>query len=358
MSLVKSLESVPVFGQGVKWFETEMHNTLFQHSVFGGIVFLIVSNTGVYKFVKGIIFDISGVKLDGNTLQLFHAIVFAVIMYVGSMYLFAPILVEGLNCPDGQVDRDGKCQPCPDGQVDRDGKCQPCPDGQVDRDGKCEYCPGNEKAGADGTTCSPCDPGQTASVSGDTCVDNDSPEGKEALEQRAYDGGSYFKGSLCAYDTPPVGVIPYSLVPCSENSDCVPDVTGLPGNTKTSCQHGACVMGKNEEGEALTVDANGARKDRAFSTILLGKTRVDVRDYQGYINDCPKGQVPKKVSLGTHDRQAALEGAAALQHGIPVEADAQFDPDRLVTICFSSPSPTEKEPFMRQCPGPGEEWTP
>ena len=333
MSLVKSLESVPVFGQGVKWFETEMHNTLFQHSVFGGIVFLIVSNTGVYKFVEEIIFDISGAKLDGNTLQLFHAIVFAVIMYFGSMYLFAPILVEGLDCPDGQVDRDGKCQ----------------------------YCPGNEKAGADGTTCSPCDPGQTASVSGDTCVNNDSPEGKEALEQRAYDGGSYFKGGLCAYGDSPFGIIPYSLVPCSKGSDCTPRVTGLPDKTETSCQHGACVMGKNEEGEALTVDANGARKDRAFSTILLGKTRVDVRDYQGYINDCPKGQVPKKVSLSTHDRQAALEGAAARAHGQSAAAalaDAQFDPDRLVTICFSSPSPTEKEPFMRQCPGPGEEWTP
>jgi len=117
-------------------------------------------------------------------------------------------------------------------------------------------------------------------------------------------------------------------------------------------------MGKNEEGEALTVDANGVQKDSALSTILLGKTRVDVRDYRGYINDCPKGQVPKKVSLSTHDRQAARQAAAALQHGIPVEADAQFAPDRLATICFSSPSPTEKEPFMRQCPGPGEEWTP
>jgi hypothetical protein len=93
--LLKSFEFIP----GIKWFESEMHNTLFQHSVFGAIVFLIVSNTGVYKFVKDTIFQCCGVKLDGNTLQLVHAVVFMVIMYFGSMYLFAPLLGEG-NDPE------------------------------------------------------------------------------------------------------------------------------------------------------------------------------------------------------------------------------------------------------------------
>ena len=92
MNLLKPFEFVP----GVKWFESEMHDTLFQHSVFGAIVFLIVSNTGVYKFVKDLIFQCCGVKVDGNTLQLVHAVVFAVIMYFGSMYLFAPLLGEGM----------------------------------------------------------------------------------------------------------------------------------------------------------------------------------------------------------------------------------------------------------------------
>ena len=91
MSLLKSFEFIP----GIKWFESEMHDTLFQHSVFGAIVFLIVSNTGVYKFVKDTIFQCCGIKVDGNTLQLVHAVVFMVIMYFGSMYLFAPLLGEG-----------------------------------------------------------------------------------------------------------------------------------------------------------------------------------------------------------------------------------------------------------------------
>tara|TARA_B100000963_G_C22571226_1_gene646195 strand:- start:109 stop:561 length:453 start_codon:yes stop_codon:yes gene_type:complete len=86
MSLLKSFEFIP----GVKWFETEMHNSLFQHSVFGAIVFLIVSHTDVYKFVGKII----EVK-DKNVLMLVHAVVFAVIMYFGSMYLFSPLLAEG-----------------------------------------------------------------------------------------------------------------------------------------------------------------------------------------------------------------------------------------------------------------------
>ena len=91
MGILQSLEFVP----GVKWFESGMHDALFQHSVFGAIVFLIVSNTGVYKFVKETLFSVTGFKADGNTLQFIHAVVFAVIMYFGSMYLFAPLMVEG-----------------------------------------------------------------------------------------------------------------------------------------------------------------------------------------------------------------------------------------------------------------------
>jgi hypothetical protein len=93
MSLLKSLEFVP----GVKWFDTKMHNSLFQHSVFGAIIFLVVSNTGVYKIVKDIIFDVTGYKADGNTMQLIHAVVFAVIMYFGSLFILAPLLTEGAD---------------------------------------------------------------------------------------------------------------------------------------------------------------------------------------------------------------------------------------------------------------------
>ncbi len=86
MNILKHLEFIP----GVKWFETEMHDSLFQHSVFGAIVFLIVSHTDVYKFVGSLIH-----VTNKNVLMLIHAVVFAVIMYFGSMYIFSPLLVEG-----------------------------------------------------------------------------------------------------------------------------------------------------------------------------------------------------------------------------------------------------------------------
>ena len=106
MSLLKSFEFIP----GVKWFETEMHDSLFQHSVFGAIVFLIVSHTDVYKFVGQLI----QVK-DKNVLMLVHAVVFAVIMYFGSMYLFAPLLVEGYYLKN---DCDNTTRPAEDDNAD------------------------------------------------------------------------------------------------------------------------------------------------------------------------------------------------------------------------------------------------
>ena len=104
MSLLKSFEFIP----GVKWFETEMHNSLFQHSVFGAIVFLIVSHTDVYKFVGQMI----EVK-DKNVLMLLHAVVFAIIMYFGSLYLFAPLLAEGLAELESPDDTQPPCSPSP-----------------------------------------------------------------------------------------------------------------------------------------------------------------------------------------------------------------------------------------------------
>lgn len=103
MSLLKPLESIPIFGRGIKWFDTQMHGSLFQHSVFGAIVFLVVSNTDVYKQVKSIIFDATGYRADGNTMHLIHAVVFAVIMYFGSLFILAPLLTEGVPPGGGQA---------------------------------------------------------------------------------------------------------------------------------------------------------------------------------------------------------------------------------------------------------------
>tara|TARA_B100000575_G_C23078382_1_gene621197 strand:- start:1065 stop:1343 length:279 start_codon:yes stop_codon:yes gene_type:complete len=88
MEFLKNFEFIP----GVKWLETEMHDSLFQNSVFGAITFLIVSHSDVYKFVSNII----SVK-DQNVLMIIHAIVFAVIMYFSSLYILRPLFSEGME---------------------------------------------------------------------------------------------------------------------------------------------------------------------------------------------------------------------------------------------------------------------
>jgi hypothetical protein len=82
MNLLKPFEFIP----GVKWLESGMHESLFQHSIFGAIVFLIVSHTDVYKFVGSII-NVS----NKNILMVVHAVVFAIIMYVGSLFILEPL---------------------------------------------------------------------------------------------------------------------------------------------------------------------------------------------------------------------------------------------------------------------------
>ena len=92
MNLLQPFEFIP----GVKWLEAGLHESLFQHSVFAAIVFLVVSHTDVYKFVGSIIH-----VTDKNVLSVIHAVVFAVIMYFGSLYILEPLLVEGMASKTG-----------------------------------------------------------------------------------------------------------------------------------------------------------------------------------------------------------------------------------------------------------------
>ena len=91
MNILKHLEFIP----GVKWFESEMHDSLFQHSVFGAIVFLIVAHPKTFSLVDSVI------KVhDKNILLLVHALVVGLLMYFGSLYVFEPVqkvLLEGFK---------------------------------------------------------------------------------------------------------------------------------------------------------------------------------------------------------------------------------------------------------------------
>ena len=74
----------------------QLHNSEIRNAVFSAFVFLIVANPIVFKFVGKIV----KVK-DQNTLLLIHAVVFATIMYFGSLYIFEPVRRLLFNFKEG-----------------------------------------------------------------------------------------------------------------------------------------------------------------------------------------------------------------------------------------------------------------
>tara|TARA_Y100000389_G_C17110101_1_gene340280 strand:- start:136 stop:408 length:273 start_codon:yes stop_codon:yes gene_type:complete len=84
-----------VLRQGRGFLNDKMHNTMIQHSVFAGVVFIIVAHPKTFQLVDSVI------KVhDKNLLLLVHAVVVALLMYFGSLYLFEPIqrvLLEGMR---------------------------------------------------------------------------------------------------------------------------------------------------------------------------------------------------------------------------------------------------------------------
>lgn len=84
-----------VLRQGRGFLNDQMHNTMIQHSVFAGVVFIIVAHPKTFAFVDSVL----KVK-DKNMLLLVHAAVVALLMYFGSIYLFEPVqkmLLEGMK---------------------------------------------------------------------------------------------------------------------------------------------------------------------------------------------------------------------------------------------------------------------
>ncbi len=78
-----------------EFLNDKMHDTMIQHSVFAGVVFIIIAHPKTFALVDSVL----KVK-DKNMLLLVHAVVVALIMYFGSLYLFEPIqkmLLEGMK---------------------------------------------------------------------------------------------------------------------------------------------------------------------------------------------------------------------------------------------------------------------
>ena len=75
-----------ILNKGRYLLSEKMHDKMIQHSVFAGIVFIIVAHPQTFKLVDSVI------KVhDKNILLLVHAVVVSLIMYFGSLYLFNPL---------------------------------------------------------------------------------------------------------------------------------------------------------------------------------------------------------------------------------------------------------------------------
>lgn len=89
---------------GMNFMKSQWSDTMIQHSVYAGVVFLICAHPEVFKCVDKYLtvgikqFD-KGFRLDGNLLLFIHACVVSLLMYFGTVYVFTPFsqLVQGFS---------------------------------------------------------------------------------------------------------------------------------------------------------------------------------------------------------------------------------------------------------------------
>lgn len=65
---------------------------LVQIAVVAGILFYVVANPAVFKFVDSNLKNLVNLNLSGNNLLIFHSIVYAVLLVVAVKYLFDPLM--------------------------------------------------------------------------------------------------------------------------------------------------------------------------------------------------------------------------------------------------------------------------
>tara|TARA_Y100000996_G_C22520661_1_gene642315 strand:- start:684 stop:956 length:273 start_codon:yes stop_codon:yes gene_type:complete len=74
-----------------------LNEKLVQISLVGGILFYIVASQAVFDFVKhnlNHLLGVLGVEMDlkGTQQTLFHAVVFAILLYFSAKYLLGPVV--------------------------------------------------------------------------------------------------------------------------------------------------------------------------------------------------------------------------------------------------------------------------
>ena len=101
-------------------FDKVLDEKTIQVSIVSGIVFFLLSNQPVLKFVEDLLKKTLNIRLNGNALLLLHSVVFAILVGVISFYVYQPLrphlrglfrFEEGQNmCDPGMMmDANGQC---------------------------------------------------------------------------------------------------------------------------------------------------------------------------------------------------------------------------------------------------------
>lgn len=97
-------------------FDKVLDEKTIQVSLVSGVVFFLLSNQPVLKFVEDLLKKTLNIRLNGNALLLLHSVVFAVLVGVISFYVYQPLrphlrglfhLEEGQNMCDTGMMMDG-----------------------------------------------------------------------------------------------------------------------------------------------------------------------------------------------------------------------------------------------------------
>ena len=65
---------------------------LIQIALVGGVLFYVVANPSVFKFVDQNLKNLVKLNLSGNNLLIFHSLVFAVLLVLSVKFIFDPLM--------------------------------------------------------------------------------------------------------------------------------------------------------------------------------------------------------------------------------------------------------------------------
>ena len=73
------------------WVTSKWANRMVQLSVYAGVLFYIVANPAIFKFMESLLPK----RVTQLNQLLIHSVLFAVLMYFGTSMFFDPLLKEG-----------------------------------------------------------------------------------------------------------------------------------------------------------------------------------------------------------------------------------------------------------------------